>query len=248
MVLIILLNLTLITFTLFLIFMERLLIRYGECKVIINKEKTYSAEEGETLLEFLGRKKIFIPSACGGKATCGHCKVKVLSGAGNILPTEKVFVNLEEAKSGVRLACQIKIKEPVEIYLPEYLFAAKEYMGRVIEKKDLTYDIKFLRIKLLNQERINFKAGQYIQLKIPGTEEFRAYSIASPPYIDDYLELIVRLIPGGLCSTYVHMALEIGDIVNFAGPFGEFFLHEESEKEIICVGGGSGMAPLRSII
>ena len=90
--------------------------------------------------------------------------------------------------------------------------------------------------------------GQYIQLKIPGTDEYRAYSIASPPMQKDKIELIIRLVPGGLCSTYVHKALEKGDVATFTGPFGDFYLQEDNLREIIAIGGGCGMAPIRSML
>ncbi|MFN3966421.1 MAG: NADH:ubiquinone reductase (Na(+)-transporting) subunit F [Endomicrobiia bacterium] len=248
MIQVVLMNLILVIITVLLVVADSLLVKYGECKIVINKEKTIHVTGGEYLLSSLVSNKIYIPSACGGKATCGHCKIKVLSGAGSILPTEEVFITRQERNSGLRLACQVKIKGIVEIYIPEYLLETQQYTGIVVKKENLTHDIKYIKINLQSPNTIKFKPGQYIQLKIPGTDEFRAYSIASAPYDANTIELIVRLVPGGLCSTYVHSVLEVGDKVTFTGPFGEFFLREESSKDIICIGGGCGMAPIRSIL
>lgn len=231
-----------------LLIAERFFVTYGECSVTINGEKNIKVLGGDTLLTYLNINKIFIPSACGGKATCGFCKVKVLSGAGKILPTEEVYVTRQEKEEGIRLACQVKVKQDVDIYIPEYLLSAEEFELEVSNVTELTHDIKSIELKILNSKTIDFKPGQYIQFKIPGTDEYRAYSVASPPHINDRIELTIRLVPGGLCSTYVHKALEKGDKVVFTGPFGDFYLREDSNRDIIAIGGGCGMAPIRSII
>jgi Na+-transporting NADH:ubiquinone oxidoreductase subunit F len=227
---------------------ERFLVTYEECSININGEKSLKVPGGESLLIYLNQQKLYIPSACGGKATCGFCKVKVLSGGGKILPTEEVYVTKPERAEGTRLACQVKVKGDLEIYIPEHLLGAEEFEAQVAEYKDLTHDIKLVGLMILGHKTINFKPGQYVQLKIPGTDEFRAYSIASPPKNRSAIELIIRLVPGGLCSTYVHRALDKGDKAIFTGSFGDFFLQEESQKEIVAIAGGCGMAPMRSIV
>jgi len=241
-------NAILLGVALILLVAERFFVTYGECSVNINGERKIDVLGGDNLLAYLNINKIFIPSACGGKATCGFCKVKVLSGAGNILPTEEAYVTKQEGEEGIRLACQVKVKRDVEIYIPEYLLSAEELRLDVLEVKDLTHDIKLVNLKIMDSKKINFKPGQYIQFKIPGTEEYRAYSIASSPQVTDRIELTIRLVPGGLCSTYVHKALEKGDEAIFTGPFGDFYLREDSERDIIAIGGGCGMAPIRSIV
>lgn len=241
-------NLILLIITILLIAAEYLLVNYGECDIVINKERYLKIQGGGNLLECLSINKIFIPSACGAKATCGYCKVKILSGAGVILPTEEVYIREKEQSEGIRLACQVKIKNNIEIYIPEYILETKEYNVRVENIRDLTHDIKQINFKLLEPDVMEFKPGQYIQIKVPGTEEFRAYSIASSPSQNGEIELIVRLVPGGLCSTYIHKVLEAGNEEIFTGPFGDFFLNEDSTKNIICIGGGCGMAPIRSIL
>jgi Na+-transporting NADH:ubiquinone oxidoreductase subunit F len=240
-------NTILLVIAVLLLLAERFLVTYGECSLIINGEKSLKVLGGDNILKYLNQRKIFIPSACGGKATCGFCKVNVLSGGGNILPTEEVYITRKEREEGVRLACQVKVKKDVEIYIPEYLLGAEEFESVVSDVFSLTHDIKLVRLKISNKV-INFKPGQYIQFKIPGTDEYRAYSVGSCPFTKDKLELIIRLVPGGLCSTYVHRALEMADEVIFTGPFGDFYLREETSKDIVAIGGGCGMAPLRSII
>lgn len=237
----------LLVISLLLLLAERFLVTYGECSITLNGDKTFSMQGGDNLLNYLNQHKIFIPSACGGKATCGFCKLKVLSGGGDILPTEEVYIDKKEREEGLRLACQVKVKKDVEIYIPEYLLGAEEFEADVSHVAYLTHDIKIVHLAILNKT-INFKPGQYIQFKIPGTDEYRAYSVASSPSDKTTLELLIRLVPGGLCSAYVHKVLMKGDRVVFTGPFGDFYLREESENDIVAIGGGCGMAPIRSIL
>jgi Na+-transporting NADH:ubiquinone oxidoreductase subunit F len=227
---------------------QRVLVDYGECRISINGKTSLKVKGGETLLSYFIANKIFIPSACGGKSTCGFCKTKVLTDLGDLLPTEAVFITKEEKLDGMRLACQVKVKKDIEISFPEYLLATREYRATVVKVERLTHDIKHLGLRLESADGIAFKPGQYVQFKIPGTEEFRAYSIASPPSRGNEIELIVRLVPGGLCSTYIHEILREGSSVVLTGPYGDFYLREDSQKDIICIGGGCGMAPIRSIL
>ena len=245
---ILVMDMILVVVALLLIIAERFLVTYGECKVTINKEKILTVNGGDSLLSYFAQNKIFVPSACGGKATCGYCKVEVLSGGGHILPTEEVFVNREDRLKGIRLACQVKVKNDIEVLISEDLLEAREYKTRVLKIADLTHDIKYVVMKLLAPDKISFKAGQYIQFRIPEVDEFRAYSIASAPSQAGVIELIVRLVPGGLCSSYIHEVLDVDDEITVTGPYGSFYLREDSQREIICIGGGCGMAPIRSIL
>jgi Na+-transporting NADH:ubiquinone oxidoreductase subunit F len=237
---------------------ERLLTSHGECSVTINGERVIGSDGGETLLGLLTRSRLFVPSACGGKATCGFCKVEVVSGGGKLLPTESVYVSREERERGVRLACQVKVEGSIQVRMPESLLAAREYRSKVSALERLTHDTKLVRLALEDGD-VRFRPGQYIQLLVPGTEQFRAYSVASPPSRararevgrrdgQPEVELIVRYVPGGLCTGWVHRALAVGDVVRFTGPFGDFYLHEDSDRPIVAIGGGSGMAPMRSIV
>jgi len=227
---------------------EMVLVSYGECTVKLNSDRSFSVTGGDDLLSCLTENRVFIPSACGGKGTCGLCKVKVLSGGGRLLPTEELFLDEEEQRQGVRLACQLKVRRDLEIRVPEHLMQADEFETEVASIDRLTGDTELFRLRNLNPRAMEFRPGQFVQFKIPGTDEYRAYSIASPPSLKHHTEFVVRLVPGGLCSTYMHRALQAGDRVYFRGPFGEFYLQEDSPRDIIAIAGGCGLAPMRSII
>jgi Na+-transporting NADH:ubiquinone oxidoreductase subunit F len=140
---------------------------YGEKKMIVNQEKEFMVSGGDTLLSVLVEEEIFIPSACGGKGSCGYCKVKVVEGGGRFLPTEAGYVSPEEQKEGVRLSCQLKVKEDIQIEIPDELFNVKQYDYDIEFIHDVTPKIKHLRLKLPDNETINFKPGQYIQILTP---------------------------------------------------------------------------------
>ena len=232
---------------------DRTIGNYGEMQMTINNEKEYTVEGGDSLLATLIDQKVFIPSACGGKGTCGYCKVKVLEGGGPVLPTELPWLTEEELQDNVRLSCQCKVKENIQIEIPEELFNVREYQATVESIEDMTPTIKKLRIRLNEGEEINFKPGQYVQLKAPiykGNDEevYRAYSIASPPSDKDYIELIIGYVPGGICTTYVHQFLKEGDTVNINGHYGHFYYQDHPENEMVLVAVGTGMAPILSIL
>lgn len=220
----------------------------SERKVTINDKKEIPVSGDDTLLNALSNEKIFIPSACGGKATCGHCKVIVEEGGGELLATELSFMSNEELSKNVRLACQCKIKEDLKIIIPEELLSVQEYKTEVTEVTPLTHDIKLVKFQLIDPPTIDFKPGQYAQLEVPGLEIQRAYSIASNPDDKSYVELIIRQVPLGKATTFVHKALEVGDKIRLLGPFGHFYLDEHSDRDIVCIAGGSGKAPIRSIL
>lgn len=232
-----------------LVLADKFIADYGECRFIINNgEKEFLVNGGSTILSYLSSNKIFIPSACGGKATCGLCKGRVLSDIGPVLPTERPFLVKEELADNTRLLCQVKVKADTEIAIPEAYFLVKEYITTVESITPLTHDTRMFRFKLEEMSEISFKPGQFVQFRIPGAGEERAYSIASSPNNGNIIELIVRLVPGGLCTTYMFNELKVGDKIFLIGPFGDFFLREETNNPIICVGGGSGSAPIRAII
>ncbi len=232
---------------------EMLLSNYGDCQIDINGgSRLLEVKGGASLLTVLAENDIFIPSACGGKATCGLCKVQVHSGAGPFLPTEGPYISQKEREDGVRLSCQVKVKQDLLISIPEELFNIREYRTKLDRIDDLTHDTKGLHLLLPAEETIKFKAGQYVQLytKPYGKvkeEVFRAYSMASAPSEDQAVDLIVRQVPYGVCTTYVHQELKVGDEVRITGPFGDFYLRGESQ-DLIFVAGGSGLAPIRSLI
>ncbi|HPH01366.1 MAG TPA: 2Fe-2S iron-sulfur cluster binding domain-containing protein [Spirochaetota bacterium] len=226
---------------------------YGRMKIDINNgEKLLDVEGGQSLLTTLKEEGIFIPSACGGRGSCGLCTLKVTSGGGDYLPTELAWIKPESREKGIRLSCQIKVKRDMSIEVPSRLFSIKEFSGQVEYIEDLTHDIKRVRIRLTEPADISYKAGQFMQLAVPEYElsseqVSRAYSMSSAPHETGLVEFMIRLVPNGICTTWVHRYLKEGDRVSLTGPFGEFFLQETS-REIICIAGGSGMAPIRSIL
>lgn len=234
--------------TVLLILADKLLGGGGEKVITINEKTEIPVTSDDTLLNTLSNQKIFIPSACGGKATCGFCKFKLIEGGGEIKPTEEPFLSPKEKEEGIRLSCQVKVRGNMKIEIPESLLSAKEYHTKVVKIQDLTHDIKLVRFQLIKPNTMEFKPGQYAQLKVPGIEIIRAYSIASDPKVTDSIEMIIRLVPKGQATTFVHKALIEGDKIILTGPYGDFYLQEDSDKDIICIAGGSGKAPIRSIL
>lgn len=236
---------------LILTFADKYIADYGEVNLIINGEEPLVVEGGDSLLSTLRQQKIFIPSACGGKATCGYCKVKVLSGAGPVLATELPFLSKEEQAGNTRLSCQVKLKQDMKIEIPEELFNVREYDVTVESMEDVTNKIKRVRFKLPEGETIKFKPGQYVQIMAPayeGNDEevYRAYSIASSALDHNHIELFIGF-AGGIGTTYVHKYLKVGDTVKLNGPYGDFY-YQDGEGEVLLVGAGTGMAPLLSIL
>lgn len=232
---------------------ERYLNNYGECTLDINNGvKDLKVEGGQNLLTTLSSQKIFIPSACGGKATCGLCKIQVLEGAGPLLPTEEPYLTEKEREEHYRLACQLKVKGNMKLLIPEELFNIKEFMTTVESLKPMTHDIKEVRLKLPADEDLTFKAGQFMQFYTKpygkvDEEVFRAYSISSPPYQKDSVEFCIRQVPEGICSTYVNQYLKEGDEVRLSGPYGDFWYRGNCDT-MVMVAAGSGLAPMRSLI
>jgi len=265
---------------------KRRLVPSGVFNVVINDEndEPLKVSANDKLLFALADNGIYVPSACGGGGTCGQCRVKVLEGSGDILPTEKSHINLREAKEGYRLSCQLSVKNDLKIELPPEIFKAKEWQCEVISNKNVATFIKELILKL--PEEMDFEAGGYIQMKVPpyhvkfsefdidekyhedwtkaglwdieskvDEEVMRAYSMANYPLEEGVLKLNVRIatpplheknIPPGKASSYI-FSLKPGDKVTVLGPFGEFRA-SDTDAEMVFIGGGAGMAPLRSII
>jgi Na+-transporting NADH:ubiquinone oxidoreductase subunit F len=235
-----------------LVLCEKYVVNYGPCKVTINGEKELDIQGGKPLLSVLRDEKIFIPSACGGRGTCGVCKVKVLDGGGPVLATETPFLTKEEQAENVRLSCQVKIRNDMAIEIPDELFNVKEYDTVCTEISELTYDMRRFRFELKDPPNVKFVAGQYVQLLCPrykgsSEEVYRAYSIASDPAADNYIDLIIRRVPNGICTTWCFDFLKEGDPVKMNGPYGDFRL-SDSDAPMVFVAGGSGMAPFVSIL
>ncbi len=266
---------------------------------INNGKKTLKVNPGNSLMNTLAEQKIFLPSACGGKANCGQCKVQVLEGGGEILPTETGFFNRKQIKDGWRLGCQVKVKDNLKIQVAESALSVKKLECEVISNENVATFIKEFTVKLPEGEELEFKSGEYIQIDIPAYEAdfsdmgvadiykgdwdkfgitplkfknevptIRAYSMASYPGEKGIIKLNVRIatppfdrtqpkgvfkfvpgVPPGIASTYV-FSRKPGDKVMISGPYGEFLLpkNDPDNVEYIFVGGGAGMAPLRSHI
>jgi Na+-transporting NADH:ubiquinone oxidoreductase subunit F len=238
--------------TLILVLCEGFILNYGPCELTLNGSRKETVQGGKSLLSCLQEKKIFIPSACGGRGTCGVCKVKVLDGAGPLLPTETPLLTKSEQESGIRLSCQVKVRGPLALEIPEELFRVRQFQARCSRIEDLTADMKRFTFELTEPDTIHFTAGQYVQLRCPpykGSREevSRAYSIASNPQENRRIDLIIRRVPKGICTTWCFEYLHEGDAVSFTGPFGDFYLRD-TETPKIFVAGGSGIAPFVSIL
>ena len=279
-----------------LLFVKQKLSPSGPVTITINGEKEIEVASGSTLLTTLGNEKIFLPSACGGGGSCIQCECHVLEGGGEALPTETPHFTRKELKSGARLACQVKVKQDMNISIPEEVFGIKEWEAEVVRNYNVASFIKEFVVRI--PEDMNYKAGGYIQIEIPPCEikysdiditahpeehetpdkfqtewdKFglwplvmkndevveRAYSMASYPAEGRDIMLNVRIatppwdrsknqwmeVNPGVASSYI-FAQKPGDKVTISGPYGEFFINE-SEAEMLYVGGGAGMAPMRS--
>jgi len=225
---------------------------YGEVQVKINDDKEVTVTGGRPLLATLMEEKIFIPSACGGRGSCGLCKVHVTSDVGDYLPTELPWISDEEKTQNIRLSCQLKVKSDIAIQIPEELFNVKEFLTEVVDIKDLTYDIKQVTLRLVEPSEIVFTAGKYIQFQVPEYEltsesVYRAYSMSSQPSRKNEVELEIRLVPNGICTTYVFEHLKVGEQVTINGPYGDFRLSDTGARAVF-IAGGSGMAPIKSML
>ena len=225
---------------------------YGDVTISINNgKKEMEVKGGSPLLMTLSSEKLYLPSACGGRGSCGACKCKVTSDVGPHLPTETPYLTPEEIRENVRLACQVKVKADIGIEIPEDLFNVKQFNATVKSIKDVTYDIKEVLFDL-GDETVDFEAGKYVQLVIPPYDKIkgetqRAYSMSSRPSDRNHIEVLVRLVPGGIATTYVHEHLQEGQKFQLIGPFGDF-RRTDSDSVMICVAGGSGMAPFKSML
>ncbi len=279
-----------------LLYVKQKLSPSGPVKIRINGEKEIEVSSGASLLTTLGNEKIFLPSACGGGGTCLQCECHVHSGGGEALPTETPHFNRKELKEGIRLACQVKVKQNMDISIPEEVFGIKKFNGTVVRNYNVASFIKEFVVEI--PEDMGYKAGGYIQIEIPPCEvnfsdiditahpeehdtpdkfkeewdKFalwplkmvnketveRAYSMASFPAEGKEIMLNVRIatppfdrakngwmnVNPGIASSYI-FSRKAGDKVIISGPYGEFFINE-SDAEMLYVGGGAGMAPMRS--
>lgn len=220
--------------------------------VDINGQKQIKVQGGKSLYNALAANDIFVPSACGGRAICGYCKVKVLKGGGEVLPSELPFLNESELLDNVRLSCQVNICDDISIEIATPLLSGHQYKCRCTDIQQMTSDIKRFRFDLIRPKSIDYIPGQLVQLRIPvyfdgGDEVYRTYSIAGDPADSGAIELIIRKVPNGISTTYCFEYLKVGDSISFIGPCGNFHLRD-TQTPIIFIAGGSGMAPIRCIL
>ena len=291
-----------------LIAARKRLVPQGEVKIIVNgdAENPMMVKPGDTLLTALSGQNIFLPSACGGGGTCAMCECHVDAGGGDVLPTEMNHLTRKEAAENKRLACQVKVREDMDIRIPEEIFGIKKWECEVISNYNVATFIKEFIVKLPEGENLDFQAGGYIQIDVPTVEVpfkemditahpkyhdtpdkfqkdwdkfkmwgltmkndeeiFRAYSMSNHPAEGNIVSLTIRIatppfkwgvdgngkrrwdgyqdINPGICSSYV-FSRKPGDKVTISGPYGEFFI-KETQAEMLYVGGGAGMAPMRS--
>ncbi|MFH1477907.1 MAG: FAD-binding oxidoreductase [Verrucomicrobiota bacterium] len=218
----------------------------------MNDRPPVETPTGRSLLATLKEQAVFVPSACGGHGMCGLCRVKVLAGAGPFTDREEALLSAADRLDGMRLACQVPVKRDLRIAIPDDFFHAREYKAEVIALRNLTPDIREITLQLRSPPVMDFKAGQYIQLRIPPYEQsrrtiYRAYSIASPPAARGRLELEIRQVLNGVGTTYIFNHLQPHTTMVFNGPYGNFYLRE-NERAIIMIAGGSGMAPMKAML
>ena len=281
---------------------KRFLVASGDVHVLVNGDKEYSVAAGGSLLNAMAGAGVHLPSACGGKGSCGQCKCIVEEGGGEILPTETVHFSRKQQKEGWRLGCQVKVKQDLKLKIDESVLGVKEWECTVIGNRNVATFIKEYKVALPPGEHMDFEPGSYAQIRIPAfdcidydkdfdksligevympawekfgmfdlkcvnpTDTIRAYSMANYPDEGDIITLTVRIatppfkpkeqcpngpefmdVPCGIASTYI-FSLKPGDKVRMSGPYGEFRPVYDSKKEMIWVGGGAGMAPLRAQI
>ena len=221
-------------------------------RIKVNEVREIDAESGRSLLAALREERIFLLSACGGRGGCGTCRAKVLEGATSPLtPSERHWLSEADKAAGVRLACQVKVERDLRIEIPEETFGIRHYETRVASLRDLTYDIKEVRLELTNPPEMEFRAGQFAQFRVPGSSAdgpvYRSYSMASNPLSRGELTFQVRYVSKGICATYVHQRMKVGDNLTIVGPWGSVYLRD-SDRDILFIAGGSGMSPVRSML
>lgn len=271
-----------------LLYARKKLTPQGEVQLKVN-DKEFTVDPGSTLLNTLMSQEIFLPSACGGGGTCGMCKCQVTKGGGSILPTETGFFTRREQQNNWRLGCQVKLREDMDIKVPEAVMGIKKWECEVVSNHNVATFIKEFVVKLPEGETLDFQSGGYIQIDVPKIvvdfkemdieeeyrdewdkfkmwdlkmknpeETFRAYSMANHPAEGNIVMLNIRIatppwdrakggfmrVNSGICSSYV-FSRKPGDKITISGPYGEFFI-KHTESEMLYIGGGAGMAPMRS--
>jgi Na+-transporting NADH:ubiquinone oxidoreductase subunit F len=221
------------------------------CIDVNDGKRVVPAEPGTPILFALMREGIFLPSACGGRASCGQCRARITAGGSDHVPEEIALIPEADRARGMHLTCQVRVTGNTRIIVPESSLGAAQYQAHVAAVRDPVRDMREVDLHL-DAAEMHFTAGQYVQLLLPGSERapqplYRAYSITSPPSRPGLLSLLVARVEGGTCSTYVFESLHEGDAITVNGPFGDFHL-QGTDRPALLVAGGSGIAPMRSIL
>ena len=256
----------------------------GSARLTINGGRTIDGEIGDTLLAALDEAGVHLPTSCGGKGTCGLCRIRIAGASrqDSILPVERVTLKESQIARGFRLACQFVVRGDLEVEVPPELLIARPWECTVLETRPLALLIREIVLSLPEQECQEFPAGCYVIVVAPPfeldfddidispsyaaewrrmglyrmragsvTEQSRAYSLVNRPGQTDRLVLNVRLAlppaisplaPPGVVSSYL-FGLRQGDTVLASGYYGDFFVRD-TDREIVMIGGGVGMAPL----
>ena len=208
----------------------------------------FSVEPGETILTAALRRQVGLPYGCRN-GSCGSCAARLLTGQ-VVYPSGKID-GLEGKPSGTCLTCQGVPTSDLVLAVAEVKTVAqievRNLPCRVLRKERLSHDVVRLFLKLPEQQRLQFLAGQYLDFILRDGRR-RAFSIANPPHDDAAIELHVRQVPHGEFTEYIFNVLQEKAILRIQGPLGTFVLREDADRPIIMVGGGTGFAPLKAMI
>ncbi|MDD3001095.1 MAG: FAD-binding oxidoreductase [Candidatus Riflebacteria bacterium] len=250
---ILLINAFVLLLCVFLVITNYLLNQSGKVKLTINNKQENEVERGQTLLSACFESGVFLPAACGGKGTCRKCALKVHSGGGKLTTFERIQLTKEDAQENVRLACQVKVRENLNIEVDKKAASAAAFKAKLIRSEAISPKIKILEFECGKGGLPSFEPGQYVQVRIPQPWEtvLRSYSISSAPGNKLSFTLDVQAVEGGLVSNMLHHT-PVGSELEFCGPFGEMhlpkdYLKSDDKPGVVLIAGGVGLAPMRSI-
>ena len=217
--------------------------------IIKPSDRVFTVDDGDTVLDAAIDAGINLPYGCRN-GTCGACKGQVLAGDVSYGEYFDSALSEDEKKTGKALFCCAQPLSDLVIECREVAGAgiAPRIMPVRVEKLEkLSHDVMGMTLKLPSNERMHFMAGQYIEFLLKDGRR-RAFSLANAPHHDRYLELHMRLVPGGQFTQYVFNEMQEKTILRIEGPFGTFFLREDSARPVILVAGGTGFAPVKGIV
>ncbi|MCK8060328.1 MULTISPECIES: 2Fe-2S iron-sulfur cluster-binding protein [unclassified Fusibacter] len=239
-------------FSILLTISGKYFISYGKFKIIVNDHTQFMVKGGDTLFEALEANAIQIPVLCGGKGTCGSCKVKVVEGSGKLLPIEEIHLSEDDKQKGYRLSCQYRVTNDLRIILPDELMTANLYQSTIVGFERITDDIRLVRLKIATEHPIQIDPVQYIRLICPvftNTKSSikRDYFIGTYDSIQSCVDLYVKHVPEGICSSYFHEQIKLDDPIELAGPYGQFKV-PQADSPILLVFDGNGYGAIVSIL